>query len=220
MSEHRIKLARAPQAEPASLPMPLDKALRWISPYEDQVSSQVIVFFSQRAYQDCSSHAASNLDHEVGGILVGQVCRDGEDGLLYIVVEDAIQARHTQYSPTRLTFTQDSLVQLNRELEERFPGKRMVGWYHTHPHMDVFMSAYDLWLHTNFFREPWQVALVMEPCSARGGFFCMQEGGRLDPYHYIGFYELADLSYETVVEWTNLEPVEDEDKAGKGKDRP
>jgi proteasome lid subunit RPN8/RPN11 len=211
MSEHRIKLAEAPRTEPASLPMPLHEALRWVSPHEDQVAGQVVIFLTQRAYRDCTSHAASDLNHEVGGVLIGQVCREEQDGRLYIVVEDTIQAQHTQFSPTRLTFTQDSLVQLNNELEDRFPGKQMVGWYHTHPRMDVFMSSYDLWLHTNFFGQPWQVALVMEPCSARGGFFCLQEEGQLDPHRYIGFYELADVSYETVVEWTNLEPVEDED---------
>lgn len=217
MSEHRIKLAEAPQAEPASLPMPLDEALRWVSPYEDKVASQVVIFLTQRAYLDCTGHAVSDLDHEVGGVLIGQVCREEQDGRLYIIVENIIQAQHTQFSPTRLTFTQDSLVQLNNELEDHFPGKQMVGWYHTHPRLDVFMSAYDLWLHTNFFREPWQVALVIEPCSARAGFFCPQEEGRLDPQRYVGFYELADTSYETVVEWTNLEPVEDEEQTEGGK---
>jgi proteasome lid subunit RPN8/RPN11 len=211
MSEHRIKLAEAPQTEPASLPMPLDEALRWVSPHEDKVTGQVMIFLTQHAYLNCTGHAASDLEHEVGGVLIGQVCREEQDGRLYIIVEDSIPAQHTQFSPTRLTFTQDSLVQLNNELEECFPGKRMVGWYHTHPRLDVFMSAYDLWLHTHFFREPWQVALVMEPCSVRGGFFCLPEEGQIDSHRYVGFYELADVSHETVVEWTNLEPVEDED---------
>jgi len=209
MGEHRIKLTQVQQIEPLDLPMPLDGALRWVSPYEERVAGRVAIFLTQHAYLSCTDHAASDLDHEVGGVLVGQVYRDERDDQPYIIIEDTIQAQHTQFSPTRLTFTQDSLVQLNNELEERFPGKQMVGWYHTHPHMDVFMSAYDLWLHTNFFAEIWQVALVMEPCTERGGFFCWQEGRRLDPHHYVGFYELADVSYETVVEWDNLKPVED-----------
>jgi len=168
----------------------------------------VAIFLTQHAYLCCTAHAVSDLEHEVGGVLVGQVRREERDGRLYIIVEDAIQAQHTQFGPAHLTFTQDSLVQLNSELEERFPGKQMVGWYHTHPRMDVFLSSYDIWLHANFFDEPWQVALVIEPYAERGGFFCWQPGGQLNPQRYVGFYELADISYETVVSWDNLEPVE------------
>jgi proteasome lid subunit RPN8/RPN11 len=208
MSERRIKLLEVPQAELESWPMPLDEALRWVSPHEDKVADRVVIFLTQHAYLYCTTHAASDLEHEVGGVLVGQVRREEQGDKLYIVIEKAIQARHTQFGPAHLTFTQDSLVQLNSELEERFPGKQMVGWYHTHPRMDVFLSSYDIWLHSNFFGEPWQVALVIEPYAERGGFFCWQPGGQLDPQRYVGFYELADICYETVVSWGNLEPLE------------
>lgn len=210
MSERRIKLAQVPRSEPEILPMPLEDTLRWISSHEDEIEDWVPIFFMQRAYLYCTAHAGSDMSREVGGVLVGQVYQD-EDGEHYVVVEAGIQAQHTQFGPTHLTFTQDTLVQLNNELEARFPGKRMVGWYHTHPRMDVFLSSYDTWLHTNFFNQPWHVALVIEPCAERGGFFCWQPGGQLDPRRYVGFYELADVSYETVVAWENLEPEEKED---------
>jgi len=212
MSERRIKLSQAPQHELETQPRPLQDALRWLSPYEDELSGVVEIFVTQRAYLFCQDHADSDLHHEVGGVLVGQVHR-AEDGRTYIVVEDAIQAQHTDYGPTHLTFTQDSLVQLNNELEDGYPGKRMVGWYHTHPRMDVFLSSYDTWLHTSLFGKPWQVALVIEPFAGRGGFFCYQSGGQLDPHYYAGFYEMADVSFESVVSWENLEPDENEQGA-------
>ncbi len=208
-SERRIKLSDPPKPEPESEPMPLEKALRWLSSYEDRVTGLVNVFLTQHAYLRCTEHAESDLSHEVGGVLVGRTRQD-EDGRLYIVVEDVIQAEHTQFGPTHLTFTQDSLVQLNNTLEDQFPGKQMVGWYHTHPRMDVFLSSYDTWLHTSFFFKPWQVALVMEPFADKGGFFCWQPEGQLDPRHYVGFYEMADAGDESVVSWVNLEPEEDE----------
>jgi proteasome lid subunit RPN8/RPN11 len=212
MSERRIRLSKASPLEPKCWAMPLDEALRWVSPYEDQVASQAAIFLTQHAYKCCTAHAASDLKREVGGVLIGEVRREEQDDRLYIIIEDTIQARHTEFGPAHLTFTQDSLVQLNSELEERFPGKRMVGWYHTHPRMDVFLSSYDAWLHANFFGRPWQVALVIEPCAGHGGFFCWQAEGYLDPQRYIGFYELADTTSQTVVNWANLE-LED-DKAG------
>lgn len=185
--------------------MPVDEAFRWISPHEGEVAPRVTIFFTQHAYLRCTAHAASDLEHEVGGVLVGQVCREGQDERLYIVIEDAIPAHHTEFGPAHLTFTQDSLVQLNRELEDQFPGRQMVGWYHTHPRMDVFLSSYDTWLHSHLFGRPWQVALVIEPYTERGGFFCWQEAGQLDPQRYVGFHELTDTSDETVVKWGNLE---------------
>ncbi|TET53517.1 MAG: hypothetical protein E3J64_03440, partial [Anaerolineales bacterium] len=169
------------------------------------MSGHVAVFFSQHAYLSCTDHAASDVSHEVGGVLVGQVLRGKQGETTYIVIEDTIQAEHTQFGPAHLTFTQDSLVHLNNELNDRFPGRQMVGWYHTHPRMDIFLSSQDTWLHSNLFSEPWQVALVMEPCSDRGGFFCWQPGESLDPHRYVGFYELADVTLESVVRWTNLE---------------
>lgn len=205
MSNQRIKLMEIARPELESAPLPLDGTLRWLSPYEDEVARQVTIFLTQRAYLLCTAHAQSDLQHEVGGVLVGLVRREALGEGLYITIEDAIQAQHTQFGPAHLTFTQDSLVQLNNTLEERFPGRRMVGWYHTHPRMDVFLSSYDTWLHSHFFGEPWQVALVIEPYAGRGGFFCWQPEDRFDPQRYVGFYELADVSSETVVKWGNLE---------------
>jgi hypothetical protein len=123
MSERRIKLLEVPQeAELESWPMPLDEALRWVSPHEDKVAGRVTIFLTQHAYLCCTAHAASDLEHEVGGVLVGQVRREEQDSRLYIVIEDAIQARHTQFGPAHLTFTQDSLVQLNSSCPRTISG--------------------------------------------------------------------------------------------------
>jgi proteasome lid subunit RPN8/RPN11 len=201
----RIKLAKVPRRDLKSWPMPVEGSLRWVSAAEDEVPGRVSIFFSQHAYVSCTTHASSDVSREVGGVLVGQVLQARKGKGQYVVIEDTIEAQHTHYGPAHLTFTHDSLVRLNNELEDRFPGRHMVGWYHTHPHMDVFLSSQDIWLHANFFSEPWQVALVIEPCSERGGFFPWQADKKLDPQRYVGFYELADVTLETVVRWRNLE---------------
>jgi len=210
MAKLRIKLLEVPPPLPPCWPMPLDESIRWASPYEAEVDRQVEIFFTQHAYLRCIKHAASDLSHEIGGALVGQILHDELADVQYIVIEDIIPAEHTEFSRTHLTFTQTTLVQLNNELEAQFPDLEMVGWYHTHPRMAVFLSSYDTWLHRNFFREPWQVALVVEPYREHGGFFCWQPEQQFDPRCYVGFYELADLQEESVVDWINLEPVEPE----------
>ncbi len=206
----RIKLLDAAASPPTSGPMPLDESLEWISPHERVVDGRVKIFFAQSAYLECLEHTKSDLEHEVGGVLVGQVCVDAMHARPYIVIQDILPAQHTDSSEVHVTFTQDTLVELNTELEDRFPDKRIVGWFHTHPGLGVFMSGHDKWLHEHFFNDPTQVALVVDPISNHGGFFCWQTSRRFDPVHYVGFYEWSDASDDSLVEWINLEPVTDD----------
>ena len=208
----RIKILTEAENPPIAEPMPLDESLEWVSPYERQVDGRVKIFFAQSAYLKCVEHTTSDLDNEVGGVLIGQVRVDPMHTRPYLVIQDILPALHTDSGQTHVTFTQNTLVQLNTELEDRFPGKQIVGWYHTHPKLGVFMSNYDTWLHENFFAEPTRVALVVDPDGEEGGFFCWQTNRRLDPVHYVGFYEMGDVSEDSVVEWNNLEPVIDEEK--------
>ena len=135
---------------------------------------------------------------------MGQWRADAGSGEQFIVIEAVVPASHVRHGSTYLTFTQDTLVAMHSELETRYPGKTLLGWFHTHPRMGVFLSSYDTWLHMHFFPEPWQVALVIEPHGASGGFFIRQPGDRLDPHRYFGFHELVPFERNSVVYWGNL----------------
>jgi hypothetical protein len=80
--------------------------------------------------------------------------------------------------------------------------------------MGIFLSHYDTWLHKNFFPEPWQVALVVEPHESLAGFFIRQPDGELDPTRYYGFYEVDGGSGYSIVRWNNLQHSEDGSKGG------
>ena len=84
-------------------------------------------------------------------------------GTPFIVIDTILPAIHTEQGAAHLTFTGDTQIALHNHLEEHFPDKVFLGWYHTHPRMGVFFSHWDAWLHQNFFPEAWQVALVIEP---------------------------------------------------------
>ncbi len=196
--------------QPLTTPLPAKRASRWNSPYDGGgVQPLVSVFLTQPAYSRICVHSASDMKNEVGGILVGQWCLD-ESGQQFVVVEHALPARHTRQGSVYLTFTQDTLVDIHDQIDENYKGQKIVGWYHTHPSMGVFLSHYDTWLHSNFFPEPWQVALVVEPVSAAGGFFVRQKQGTLDPNRYFGFYELDGNYGRSMVYWTNLRQLEEE----------
>lgn len=189
--------------------MPVTTSRRWNSPYDGDGSRPLVeVFFAQPAYCRVHVHAVSEPEAEVGGALVGQWCSDRDTGNEFVVVEHAMPARYTRAGSVYLTFTQDTIVSFHREMEHKYPDKQIVGWYHTHPRMGIFLSHYDTWLHGNFFPESWQLALVVEPHSSTGGFFIRQQEGILSPTRYFGFYELNGNSGRSAVRWNNLQSVD------------
>ncbi|HET7009971.1 MAG TPA: Mov34/MPN/PAD-1 family protein [Anaerolineales bacterium] len=203
----RIRLLPDDPSTPPAGRMPLHRALRWRSAFGGQeAEAAASVFMAPRAYVRVCAHAGSDLEHEVGGALVGLHRVDNHSGETFIVIEAALPARHTRFGRSYLTFTHDSLVGIHNDLERRLPGRAILGWYHTHPGMGVFLSGYDQWLHEHFFPEPWQVALVIEPRDSQGGFFVRRGDRSLDPRAYTGFYELLRNGRESLMRWTNLEP--------------
>ncbi|MBN2256251.1 MAG: Mov34/MPN/PAD-1 family protein [Anaerolineaceae bacterium] len=212
----RIKLASDTQPVPRKAYSPAWCSNRLESIYERDEDwlekPQVEVFITQPAYSCICLHAQSDLQNEVGGALTGKWCQDAISGSQFIVVDAALPARHTRYGSAFLTFTSDSLLAFQRELETNHPGKLIVGWYHTHPGMGVFMSGYDTWLHEHFFPEHYQVALVIEPRSAQAGVFIRQPDGYLDARRYYGLYELNGSHTASIIDWQNLIPREDPDE--------
>jgi proteasome lid subunit RPN8/RPN11 len=203
-----IKLSPLDLPQPKGSRMPLTNIIRWepnSKTYKNQIP-MVSVFVTQPALSTCVSFAESDLKNETGGWLLGKWRKDYKRNQQYIVVDTVLQAQFTRNSSTYLTFTQDSQVSLRRLLDEKHPGKELVGWFHTHPNMGVFLSHYDLWLHQHFFPEKWQVALVLEPVSRAGGFFIRTQDGTLASRSYFGFSELLGRERQSVVDWINLQP--------------
>jgi proteasome lid subunit RPN8/RPN11 len=201
----RIRMSPPTEARPIPAVMPVACAWRWDSKYDTmQDPLAVKVFLTQPAFARIRLHSSSNLYNEVGGVLVGQWYQDEGIDEQFIVAEHVIPARYANQGPVSLTFTHDSLIYFHNTIEEHYPGKRIVGWYHTHPRMHVFMSHYDAWLHLGFFPELWQVALVVEPQSSTAGFFIRQTSGVLDPERYFGFYELNGTLGHSLMHWENL----------------
>ena len=205
MSGLGIRIAPPTMPQPRLVAKPLENAQRWESPHDgEELQPIVSVFLKRAAYIRVSVHSCSSDTVEVGGVLVGEWCQDEGSGDEFVIVKHALPARHTLQGSVYLTFTQDSLVDLHDQIDQRFEGEKIVGWYHTHPRMGIFLSHYDTWLHQNFFPEPWQVALVVEPYSSLGGFFIRQPDGDLDPARYFGFYEVDGNDGSSIVRWQNL----------------
>lgn len=204
MTENKTYPIQAPGKGPRRAKIPTHRAQRWLSESENGRKPIVEVFVTQAAYQHICAHAASDMDNEVGGWLAGRWCRDAQTKTEFVVVEALLPAQQVRSGSTFLTFTHDSQVAMLAALEERYAKKGVVGWYHTHPRMGLFLSGYDTWLHSHFFPQPWQVALVVEPHSGIGGFFIRDKDNQLDARKYFGFYELRNRRADSVMTWKNL----------------
>ena len=189
---------------PIERSMPVQSAQKWVRDEPNPRTSAVKVFVEQQAFLRINAHSRSDMQNEVGGWLAGSWCWDKDLQEEFIVVEGVIPAKAVRQGTTFITFTHDSQVEMHSVLEKRHPQKKVVGWYHTHPRMGLFLSEHDLWLHKQFFSQPWQVALVIEPHGHTAGFFIRDGEGNLDNRAYYGFHELTGGKYLSVVRWKNM----------------
>lgn len=164
---------------------------------------QVRVFISQAALQQIDEHANSNLNAEVGGVLMGHLREDASH--LSIDVLAALPAVTNDHGPVHFTFTADAWARLHEDRSDQYPDLQIVGWFHTHPDLGVFYSADDVVVHSAAFLMPWQVGLVLDPIRLEGCLF----GWRAVPNDMSkpvlipinGYYERLDQQPASFATW-------------------
>ncbi len=126
---------------------------------------------SQAVHEEIEAHAQANRQIEVGGILLGEVYWDREGEIYLVSVTNILPARHTDSGAIYLTFTGQTWLDIIAR-RMRYPNKKTVGWYHSHPDLGIFLSAYDRFIHRSFFGDqPWYITLVIDPISGDRGVF-------------------------------------------------
>ncbi|XP_073944018.1 lys-63-specific deubiquitinase BRCC36-like [Choristoneura fumiferana] len=92
----------------------------------------------------CVQHALSTEKEEIMGLLIGEV---HDNGTLVSIVSSVI-LRRLDKKPDRVEISEEQLVQATLRAEELAAevGRplRVVGWYHSHPHITVWPSHVDL----------------------------------------------------------------------------
>ncbi len=109
---------------------------------------------------------------EVGGLLVGAEWQDEAGG--YLLITGATAARGAASTSLSVTFTHETWDQLLADKAAHYPDEAVVGWYHTHPGIGVFLSQQDRFIHEHFFGQPSHVALVVDPADFTWGIFYWQ----------------------------------------------
>jgi proteasome lid subunit RPN8/RPN11 len=132
------------------------------------------VFLDRKPADAIERHGLSDTSVELGGLLLGKECVDPDTKEPFVVIAEALEARHYENTQASFTYTHDSWEALTREREQKHPELDVVGWYHTHPDFGVFLSGHDVFLHGHFFGQPLQVAFVLDPIRQTRGFFFRQ----------------------------------------------
>jgi proteasome lid subunit RPN8/RPN11 len=134
-----------------------------------QVRQEFRVFLSEEAFDRAVARGATDTSREIGGVLVGELLRDAAGP--YLQIDTTIDALHAEEKGAELTFTHATWGHIHDEMDKKHQGKKVVGWYHTHPGFGVFLSDRDQFIHKSFFNLPFQVALVYDPKSREHGVF-------------------------------------------------
>jgi len=110
-----------------------------------------------------------SINVERGGALVGEYAVD-PNGRRFIVINDIVSATNAPATRTTINMRAEDWVQIHAEIE-RMEGQRLLGWYHSHPSLGVFMSGTDKETQRRTFAADWQVGLVVDPNDETFAFF-------------------------------------------------
>ncbi|UCH95796.1 MAG: Mov34/MPN/PAD-1 family protein [Candidatus Aminicenantes bacterium] len=132
------------------------------------------VAITDEAYKNIHKHSRENTDLELCGVLIGRISKDKAGPFLFIT--DIIRGEYAENEGVQVTFTHETWAHISDIKDSKFPDKLIVGWYHTHPRFGIFLSEQDLFIHKNFFNNPWQVAFVVDPIFEDEGFFAWYNG--------------------------------------------
>lgn len=157
------------------------------------VSTPVKIVVDGTVRKQMIEYAATDKSNELGGMLIGTF-KPGDQPTVY--VEAWIQARYTDRSVASLTFTHETWQDVLEIKDRVYPEKTIVGWFHTHPGHNVFLSSYDMHIHTNFFDIEWQIAYVVDPVNHTEGFFRWENGAVKKTLDYKVIGEVAPVEGE------------------------
>lgn len=155
----------------------------------------VKVYIKQNVYKALEKYALADTEHERGTIILGDYCE--ELGKTHVIISDYIEAKFTDASASTLTFTHETWDYVNKQYDELYPDRKIVGWQHTHPNYGIFLSNYDLFIQENFFNMPFQIAYVIDPIQNLRGFF-QWKNGKIEKLK--GFYVYDDIGKPIKIE--------------------
>ena len=140
----------------------------------ERVEEKKNIYITQQTYKEIQKFTSNKTDNESGGMLIGHVLE--EFGKINVIITGFIEAKYCDATPTTLKFTHKTWEYVHGKIDKKYPGKKILGWIHTHPDFGIFLSDYDKFIHENFFNEEYQIAYVVDPIQNIEGFYFWIDG--------------------------------------------
>jgi proteasome lid subunit RPN8/RPN11 len=176
-------------AQPARRIPPIDRlallgrSRQWVDfqyRFECKPSEESLqLLIDEACWEELRRHARHFEQIEQGGLLLGRTTaeqvasNENETEIVWVrqsvaspVAGDAVSWR----------LDADQWGELMASALQRHPGLEIVGWYHSHPGMGIFLSEQDLFVAGHFFPAPYQLSLVIDPIRSLAGAFRMVAG--------------------------------------------
>ena len=163
--EIRIKGEKEEYKIKKGLPININKSKKAFGNCEEPV----IVYIDYSAFKEMISHSFSVTDREVGGFLIGDVYEEKDKIIVH--VKNIVKALNAVEKAASIKITEKAWQYILNVMDEKYKDQAIVGWYHTHPGYGVFYSGHDDFAHKNFFKNKWQVGIVVEPIKKDFGIF-------------------------------------------------
>ena len=142
------------------------------------------VYMVDKVHQAIWQHLMQEPDIESGGVLVGHPFMTIDNQITYVVISGAIPQHSNNRSVGHFTVGTEEIAAARNEIESKYPGLLVVGWYHSHPGHGIFLSGQDMTIVRSIYNSPWHLALVIDPLQKKEGIFVGPDGQQIGGANY------------------------------------
>lgn len=137
---------------------------------------------------DVYAHCFESEGIEVGGVLIGRLCEGSAPNVLASLrVPD-------QRRPAPLVFTPESWEHIHTEIQRRYPGEQIVGWYHSYPGFGLFVSEQDAFIHDCWFNNAGHVFVVIDPKLGQEAVFAWRHDKLVERFRRDCNYQPVEIT--------------------------
>ena len=148
------------------------------------------VHMDYEAFNQAYEHAKNNVPYEIGGFVMGYVGRWKNEYYLRIKKVIPVKSKSTYVTVEFLSSDVGQTVSEINKIKTKY-GYYILGWYHSHPGYTCKPSRLDLRSHITYFREPYQVGLIIDPLNDD---HCIFRADSIFSYKLIPFYVWRRIS--------------------------
>lgn len=190
-------------------PFPVPRLLHWkpAGKKYDVKEPPFSLVITSEVLARVNAHVSTDGNRELGGFLLGNNYFCPNTKIKYVQIDNSVEAKFTSSNHVSIDLVNETFQHLLDEMGGKYLGKKIIGWYHSHPDMGAFLSPMDVEVHKHRFPPAWAVALVIDPVKRQGGFFCWREG-ELHEHAMMDFYELRGIKTHatlTYMPWENYQ---------------